>query len=74
MNSDCSSNRACINQKCVDPCPGTCGINAECSVVNHSPLCSCHPGYVGNPISGCSPHISTFNSSYYKRIDKFVQR
>lgn len=53
MNSECPRNRACINNKCVDPCPGTCGLNALCSVVNHSPTCTCVPGYVGNPLSAC---------------------
>lgn len=53
MNSDCPRNRACINNKCVDPCPGTCGLNAECRVVNHSPTCTCVPGYIGNPLNAC---------------------
>lgn len=53
LNSDCPSNRACINQKCRDPCPGTCGSNSECNVVNHSPLCSCWPKYIGNPLTAC---------------------
>jgi hypothetical protein len=38
----------------VDPCPGACGLNAECHVVNHGPSCSCLPGYIGNPLSACS--------------------
>lgn len=53
MNSDCPFNRACINNKCVDPCPGTCGNNAECYVVNHAPLCTCYARYTGNPLSSC---------------------
>lgn len=52
-NTDCDRSRACFNQKCVDPCPGVCGNNAECHVVNHSPSCTCFPGYTGNPLSGC---------------------
>ena len=35
VNSDCSSDKACINRKCQDPCPSLCGINAYCSVRNH---------------------------------------
>lgn len=54
-NSECPSNRACINNKCVDPCPGTCGEIAICSVVNHSPICSCIEGYIGNPLVACYP-------------------
>lgn len=53
MNSDCAKNRACVNQKCRDPCPGVCGLNAECSVVNHAPTCMCLPGYTGNPSLSC---------------------
>ena len=44
----------CFRNKCVDPCPGVCGYNANCRVVNHSPVCSCLPNYVGDPFVGCS--------------------
>lgn len=53
LNSDCAKNRACVNNKCRDPCPGVCGINAECSVINHSPTCSCLDGYIGNALTAC---------------------
>ena len=53
INSDCDRSKACVNNKCKDPCPGTCGINAECHVVNHAPSCSCLPGYIGDPNSAC---------------------
>lgn len=53
LNTDCPRTKACVNQKCRDPCPGACGINAECHVVNHSPTCSCIPGYIGNPSVAC---------------------
>lgn len=52
-NSECPSHLACINQKCRDPCPGTCGGNADCRVVSHSPVCQCLPGYTGDPFSQC---------------------
>jgi hypothetical protein len=45
---------ACIEQKCVDPCPGTCGANAKCDVRNHSPICTCIDGYTGNPFTECT--------------------
>lgn len=51
--SDCALNRACVNQKCVDPCPGTCGIGARCQVVSHNPICSCPPRYTGDPFVNC---------------------
>lgn len=53
VNSECAHNKACINQKCSDPCPGTCGINSICKVINHSPLCSCLPGHTGDPFTNC---------------------
>lgn len=53
LNSDCPSNKACQNQKCVDPCPGTCGTNAICQVINHLPSCECYPGYNGDPYRLC---------------------
>jgi hypothetical protein len=55
LSSDCASNRACINQKCVDPCPGTCASNTDCRVVNHSPVCNCATGYTGDGFSNCRP-------------------
>ena len=53
VSSDCNQLTACINQKCVDPCPGTCGNNARCQVVNHNPICQCPPGYTGDAFSNC---------------------
>ena len=53
VSSECAQNRACVNQKCVDPCPGTCGLNARCEVINHSPICSCQVGFTGDPFTRC---------------------
>lgn len=55
VNSECSFQKTCINNKCADPCPGTCGLNANCHVINHSPICSCRPGNTGNPFTRCYP-------------------
>lgn len=55
INPECSSQLACINQRCSDPCPGSCGYNAQCSVINHTPVCSCTAGHTGDPFTGCSP-------------------
>ena len=50
VNSECSQNLACIDQRCASPCrPGICGLNAECNVINHNAICSCLPGYQGAP-------------------------
>lgn len=52
-NQDCSTTLACMNQKCKDPCPGTCGRNAKCSVINHHPFCVCNNRFTGDPFSSC---------------------
>jgi len=54
LNSDCAPNFACIRNKCQDPCPGTCGQNADCQVVNHLPSCTCRPLYTGDPFRFCN--------------------
>lgn len=53
VSSDCSQTTACVNQKCIDPCPGSCGINAICHVINHNPICSCPEGQIGDPFTNC---------------------
>lgn len=57
LNSECSAKDACIKQHCRDPCPGVCGSKAECSVVNHIPVCNCVSGYEGDPFNGCRRKI-----------------
>ncbi|BES97160.1 PTI [Nesidiocoris tenuis] len=55
VNSDCPQARSCINMHCSDPCPGTCGIGAECMVINHNPICKCSNGMTGDPFVRCYP-------------------
>lgn len=54
-NSECSSHLACMNQRCQDPCPNSCGVNAICRVVSHTPMCVCDTGYTGDPFTQCLP-------------------
>lgn len=54
INSECPGNLACLNEKCRDPCPGSCGIATTCIVLNHSPICQCEIGFTGDPFVGCS--------------------
>ena len=53
VSAECPLIQACLNNKCLDPCPGTCGINAKCQVVNHNPICSCMPSHTGDPFTRC---------------------
>jgi len=53
VSSECPPTRACVNKKCTDPCLGSCGLNARCEVINHSPICSCLSGQTGDPFRSC---------------------
>lgn len=64
VNSDCPSNKACTRNKCINPCSGTCAVNADCQVVNHSPLCTCLPQYTGDPFRLCVLQRMYYKSFY----------
>ena len=66
INADCPIDKACINRKCQDPCPGLCGVNAKCDVRNHVPICICIPGYIGDPFSQCYRPSSKCRKKSYK--------
>ena len=55
VQKDCPNHLACISLKCLDPCPGSCGINAICRVENHNPICNCPGDLVGDPFVQCQP-------------------
>lgn len=52
-SSDCPSDKACSNQKCVNPCIGACGVAAKCQVINHNPICTCSEEMTGDPFTRC---------------------
>lgn len=54
LNADCIGTRVCVNNRCTNPCPGSCAPQALCSVANHIPLCTCPEGYTGDPFVMCS--------------------
>lgn len=54
INTDCASDKACINERCVDPCRGSCGLNADCRVQAHLAICACFDGYTGDPFNSCT--------------------
>lgn len=62
-NADCPLDKSCVNQICSNPCPGVCGYNARCHVVNHNPICSCNAGYSGDPFVRCVEQISKHSRS-----------
>lgn len=54
INEECPGNLACQNERCIDPCPGSCGSFTTCTVIKHAPTCLCITGYTGDPFSGCT--------------------
>lgn len=55
IDMECDLSQSCQQQKCVNPCIGVCGHNAECRVINHNPRCHCREDYTGNPTVNCYP-------------------
>lgn len=55
INPECPPHLACMQQRCRNPCDGICGVNAQCSVVNHNAVCSCNENFKGDPFSLCQP-------------------
>lgn len=51
---ECSLDRVCLKNKCVNPCPGVCASTAECKVYNHIPICTCSEGMTGNAFLECN--------------------
>lgn len=54
INNDCPRDKACVRNKCMNPCKDTCGENAICDVYNHIPMCRCPEGTEGNAFIRCS--------------------
>lgn len=55
IDAECPGNRACQKERCLDPCPGSCGAQTTCTVVTHAPQCACQAGFTGDPFAGCNP-------------------
>jgi len=66
VSSECGQNEACSNQKCRNPCPGTCGVGARCEVVNHNPICSCPARFTGDPFIRCQPIRKISTKSFFR--------
>lgn len=73
MNNECPTNRACVRNKCVDPCPGVCGQSAMCNVFNHVPMCSCPSGMTGSAFVLCSPAQGSLDPRNKPR-DPYIER
>ena len=55
-DEECPTNRACIENQCVDPCyvpNNPCGDRAVCEPMQHRAVCHCPPEWAGNPHIQC---------------------
>ena len=54
IHQDCQPNEMCIQRQCTSSCNNhRCGRNAQCQVVNRTPVCSCPPGFLGDGYKDC---------------------
>lgn len=67
-NDDCANNLACINKKCRDPCPGSCGLNTNCIVTMHIPNCMCRDNLIGDPFNQCYEPLSKLRSKIHSYL------
>ena len=57
---ECPTTLTCQSEKCVDPCK--CARFADCSARNHRGICTCQPGYTGDPYGiTCTPSMNIFS-------------
>ena len=62
---DCPTTLTCRDKKCVDPCD--CAVNADCEARNHRGICTCRPGYTGDPyFEGC--RLSKIHFTYSMKL------
>jgi hypothetical protein len=73
-NSECAYNEACINNKCGDPCSGSCGVHAICKVTNHVPSCYCEDNYTGNPFTSCQRIVDPPGKGMRRTLMQFIVR
>ncbi len=57
FDDQCSSQLACFDFYCRDPCVDACGAEALCEVRSHRPICSCPQGYNGDPLTYCKRNV-----------------
>ncbi len=69
---ECPTTLTCQNEQCVDPCK--CARNADCSARNHRGICTCQPGFTGDPYGvACVPSkaFTLLDILYNHRLPKF---
>ncbi|KAK0172480.1 hypothetical protein PV328_005792 [Microctonus aethiopoides] len=72
-STSCGMSEKCILDLCRNPCPGSCGINAICTVLKHEPNCRCPKCYEGDALIKCEPYqgLRRFTCQWGKLIKRF---
>jgi len=54
-DAECGLSEQCLQGQCNNPCErqGSCGLNANCNVINHVKHCSCPAGFTGGSEIEC---------------------
>lgn len=50
LTANCPSTAACVQGKCKNVCEGACGTGTKCEAVEHKPVCSCLPNFIGGKL------------------------
>ncbi|KAK4014726.1 neurogenic locus notch homolog protein 1 [Daphnia magna] len=58
-NNECPTDKVCHNNRCINPCSTSCGVDSECTVRNHVTVCQCPKGFTGDPFVSCNPSSSS---------------
>lgn len=66
IDDECSDSDKCISGTCILACRvEQCGVNAQCLSKSHRAICTCAPGYEGNPHIECSPSKPCLKFNFY---------
>lgn len=70
-DSECPSSKICANQYCQDPCQISkpCDPTAECTTINHRPICNCPNGWAGNPQTQCYKRTIYFSKIWHQKLN-----
>lgn len=69
-NNECPTDKVCHNNRCINPCSTSCGVDSECTVRNHVTVCQCPKGFTGDPFVSCNPSSSSNLASRQSKMGK----
>jgi len=69
-DAECGLSEQCLQGQCNNPCErqGSCGLNANCNVINHVKHCSCPAGFTGGSEIECVRRMYNLNHKIVKYL------